>query len=378
MNKIPYATQWIDGSDIKAAVKVLKSAYLTQGPMVDMFEKAIADYCGAKYAVAVSNGTAALHAAAFAAGIGPGDEVITSPITFVASANCILYCGGRPVFADIQEDSINIDPKEIEKKVTAKTRAVIPVHLAGHPCDLQEIKAIAKRHHLVVIEDAAHAFAAEYKGSRIGSCKYSDMTIFSFHPVKHITSGEGGMILTNNRDYYEKLLLFRTHGITRYPKMIINQSHGGWYYEMQCLGFNYRITDFQCALGISQLKKSDQFIKKRRKIASRYNKAFKKVPGLIIIKEKEYVKSSCHLYLIQVENRKRIFDKLRQAGILVNVHYIPVYRQPYYQKLGYSKWSCPNAERYYERTISLPMFPKLSDKELEYVIGTVIDTVRNN
>ena len=376
MNVIPYARQWVSPEDIRATEAALISEYLTQGPLVQELEKKVAAYCGAKYAVAVNSGTSALHAACFVAGIKPGDEVITSPITFVASANCILYCGGKPVFADIQEEDINIDPKEIEKKSTSKTKAILPVHFAGQPCDLEKIRDIAMAHNLIVIEDACHALGAEYKESKIGACKFSDMAVLSFHAVKHITTGEGGMVLTNNEDYYQKLLMFRTHGITRDPGKVANKDKGAWYYEMQFLGFNYRLTDFQCAMGISQLAKLDQFVERRQGIAHKYERAFKDLAGLRLIKELDGRSSSYHLYVIQVENRREVFDQLRAAGIAVNVHYIPVYWQSYYQELGYKLGLCPKAENYYEKAISLPMFPKLSDDEVDFVIGKVKEHIK--
>lgn len=373
---IPYGRQWIDQDDIDAVVDVLKSDYVTTGPAVEQFEKAVAKYVGAKYAVAIANGTAALHAACYAAGIGPGDEVITTPITFAASANCALYCGATPVFADIEEDTYNIDPKEIEKKITEKTKAIVAVHFTGQPCKMDEIHAIAKKHKLVVIEDAAHALGADYKGKRVGSM--SDMTTFSFHPVKHITTGEGGMIVTNSKKLYDKLILFRSHGITRNAKKL-EKNEGGWYYEQQDLGYNYRITDIQCALGTSQMKKLDKFVERRRAIAKRYDEAFKDIPEIICPVQAEGCNNSWHLYVIQVLGRKRknVFDDLRAVNIGVNVHYIPVYKHPYYQKNGYEKVLCPNAEQYYDRAISLPMYPLLSEEEQEYVIEQVIKVVKS-
>lgn len=374
---LPYATQWITNEDADKVRKTLLSEYITQGPKVTEFERKVVDYCGAKYAVAVSSGTAALHAACFAAGVGPGDEVITSPITFVASANCVLYCCGKPVFADVQEDTINIDPKEIKNKITSKTKAIILIHFAGQPCELEEIRRIAKKHKLIIIEDACHALGAEYKGSKIGACKYSDMTVLSFHAVKHITTGEGGMILTNNENYYQKLLMFRTHGITRNSNQLIKKDEGAWYYEMQFLGFNYRLTDFQSALGLSQFNKLDKFICRRREIAERYINNFKNDVDLILPIEMPEVKSSWHLFVIRIKiKRKEVFDKLRQAGIGVNVHYIPVYLHPYYQSLGYKMGSCPIAEVYYDHAITLPLYPKMSNDDANYIIDTFKQIIR--
>ena len=302
---------------------------MTQGPAVANFENEVAGYCGAKYAVAVNSGTSALHAACFAAGISSGDEVITSPITFAASSNAVLYCGGKPVFADISSDTVNLDPDQFKEKITSKTKAVIPVHFSGHPCDMEKIHEVATEKGLAVIEDAAHALGAEYLGSKVGSCRYSDMTVLSFHAVKHITTGEGGMVLTNSEEYYEKLAMFRSHGITR-------DGLEDWHYEMHLLGFNYRITDFQCVLGSRQIKKLASYIERRREIVDRYQRAFSKEPSLLLPVEKNGCYSSWHLYCIRVKgDRKAIFRKLRGLGILVNVHYLPVYLQPYYLELGY-------------------------------------------
>lgn len=367
---IPYGRQSIDEKDIQSVVEVLKSDFLTTGPAIADFEKKVADYTGAKYAVAISNGTAALHAACFAAGIGEGDEVITTPVTFAASSNCVLYMGGTPVFADIDMKTYNICPEDIERKITDKTKAIIPVHFTGQPCDMDKIHEIAKKHKLIVIEDAAHALGAVYKGRKIGSI--SDMTTFSFHPVKHITTGEGGMIVTDNEKLYERLKLFRTHGITREQDLLI-ENEGPWYYEQQELGYNYRITDIQCALGCSQMDKLELFLKKRRAIAERYNKAFADNKNIVVPYQDESGINAYHLYVIwvQPEIRKELFIKLREAGIGVNVHYIPVYRHPYYRKNGYEKVICTNAERYYSGAISIPMYPALTDEEQQYVIDKV-------
>lgn len=393
---IPYGRQSIDDADIEAVVKVLKSDYLTTGPAVAAFEKKVADYVGAKYAVAVSNGTAALHVACLAAGIGAGDEVVTTPITFAASANCVLYCGGTPVFADIDPDTYNISPVELERKITSRTKAIIPVHYTGQPCDMDAILEIAHKHDLLVIEDGAHALGASYKGKRIGSI--ADMTCFSFHPVKPVTTGEGGMIVTDNEELYRKLVLYRSHGITRDNDMMqqyedqLRQSMdpalqeaadmlrgdvtdpGGWYYQQLELGYNYRITDIACALGASQMDKLDRFLERRRQIAGKYDEAFADIPQIKTPWQQEGCQSGWHLYMIQTMERSRreVFDGLRQAGIGVNVHYIPVYRHPYYQRNGYAGVHCLNAEAFYERAVSLPIFPGLTGSQQDYVIEHVI------
>jgi UDP-4-amino-4,6-dideoxy-N-acetyl-beta-L-altrosamine transaminase len=363
---IPYGHQWIDSSDIKEVVKVLKSDWLTQGPKIEEFEKAVAKYCGAKYGVAVSSGTAALYSAYKAAGIKPGDEVITTPLTFAATANTIVFCGAKPVFVDIDPDSLNINPELIERLITKKTKAIASVDFAGHPCNYDKILKIAKKHKLLVIEDASHALGAKYKNRKIGGI--ADMTILSFHPVKHIATGEGGMVLTNNKNFYEKLKTLRNHGIIRNPKK------SKWYYEIKEPSFNYRITDIQCALGLSQLKKIDKFLKIRRNIAEKYNKAFKDIKEIIIPKEKKYVKSAWHIYPIQVKasDRKKIFEKLQKTGIGCQVHYMPLHLHPFYKnKFGYKKEDFPEAEKYYERAITIPLFPKMTDKEVQFVINSV-------
>jgi perosamine synthetase len=375
---LPYGRQWIDNDDIEAVVDVLKGDYLTTGPTVSIFEQALAKYVGAKYAVSFSNGTAALHGACFAAGISEGEEVITTPLTFAASANCILYQGGRPIFADIDEKTYNINPTEIEKKITNKTKAIIPVHFTGQPVPLDELTDIAKKHNLIIIEDAAHALGATYKQKKIGSI--SDMTMFSFHPVKHITSGEGGIITTNNKDYYDKLLQFRSHGITR-DKSRMNENYGPWYYEMHFLGYNYRMTDIQAALGASQLKKIDKFLDLRKKYVAMYNEAFKKIREISIPYQDENGLSSWHLYIIRLQlekltaNRKDVFEALLQENIGVNVHYIPVHLLPYYQELGYQRGDCPNAEKLYEEIITLPLFPAMTENDVLDVIKAVTTVI---
>ncbi|GIN74770.1 spore coat protein [Bacillus sp. J14TS2] len=376
---LPYGKQSIDEDDIEAVINILKSDYLTTGPEIERFEKRIAEYVGAKYAVAFSNGTAALHAACYAAGIQSGDEVITTPLTFAASANCILYQGGKPVFADIDERTYNIDPKEIKKKITGKTKAIIPVDFTGQPALLDEIMAIAKENDLVVIEDAAHALGSMYKGKRIGSI--SDMTMFSFHPVKHITTGEGGMITTNHKEYYEKLCQFRSHGITR-DRGKMQVDHGPWYYEMQTLGFNYRITDIQAALGNSQLNKLDRFISRRREIAAIYQDAWKDYKELILPFQQADGQSSWHLFVLRINSdavrvdRKTIFTELTEQNIGVNVHYIPIYLFPYYQELGFPQGFCPVAEKVYEEFITVPLYPAMTHEDVQDVIAAVNRTIQ--
>lgn len=367
---IPYGRQTIEDDDIDAVIEVLKSDYLTTGPKIAEFEKSVADYVGAKYAVAISNGTSALHAACFAAGIGPGDEVITTPITFAASSNCVLYCGGTPVFADIDPKTYNIDPDDIRKKITDKTKAIIAVHLAGQPCDMDEIHKIAKENNLIVIEDGAHALGSVYKGKKVGSL--SDMTTFSFHPVKPITTGEGGMIVTDNEEFYKKMVLFRSHGITR-DEAMMTRNDGPWFYQQFDLGFNYRITDIQCALGCSQMKKLDRFLAKRKEIVLRYNEAFTDCENIVTPYQLPETESGWHLYIVQVKNcdRKQTFEALRDKGIGVNVHYIPVYMHPYYQEHGYKDVHCKNAEEVYSHIISLPLYPGLTEEQQSYVIDTL-------
>ncbi|PFL62367.1 UDP-4-amino-4,6-dideoxy-N-acetyl-beta-L-altrosamine transaminase [Bacillus cereus] len=371
---LPYGQQQIDEHDIQAVVDILKGDFLTTGPTIQQFEKSIAKYVGAKYAVSFSNGTAALHAACYAAGITEGDEVITTPMTFVASANCILYQGGKPVFADIDNETYNISPKSIEEKITTKTKAIIPVHFTGQPVELDAIQKIAKENNLIIIEDAAHALGATYKDKKIGSI--GDMTMFSFHPVKHITTGEGGVITTNNPLFYERLVQFRTHGIERNLQKLF-ENHGPWYYEMQFLGYNYRLTDIQAALGLSQLSKLDSFIKNRKKYVDIYNKEFSCLSEIIIPKQLPQTDSSWHLYILRLNtkllkcNRKEIYEALQKENIGVNVHYIPVHLQPFYQKLGYRKGICPQAENVYEEIITLPLFPKMTEADVWDVIKAV-------
>ncbi|HIE59000.1 MAG TPA: UDP-4-amino-4,6-dideoxy-N-acetyl-beta-L-altrosamine transaminase [Persephonella sp.] len=375
---IPYGKQLIEDDDIQAVLEVLKSDFITQGKKIPEFEKALAEYCGSKYAVVFNSGTSALHGAYFATGLEKDDEFITTPITFVATSNAGLYLKAKPIFVDIEADTGNIDVSKIEEKITNKTKLISVVHYAGHPVNMEKIKQIAEKYNLKVVEDACHALGAMYKEEKIGSCKYCDATVFSFHPVKHITTGEGGAVLTNDEKVYEKLLMFRNHGITKDKNKLINTQEGDWYYEMQILGFNYRMTDIQASLGISQLKKLDRFIKKRREIAKIYNQAFKNIPYFDIPIEKEYAFHSYHLYPIRLkkdykDKKADIFKALRDNGIGVQVHYIPVYWQPYYQKIGYEKGLCPKAEDFYQREISLPIFPAITDNDVNYVIQKTLE-----
>lgn len=372
---LPYGKQVIDENDIKSVVNILNGDYLTTGPTVSEFEKKVADYVGSKYAVAVSNGTAALHIACLSAGIKEGDEVITTPMTFAASANCILYCGAKPVFVDIDKYTYNINVNEIEKNITPKTKAIIPVHFTGQSVDLDPILELSKKYNLTVIEDAAHALGTKYKGKFVGSI--SDMTEFSFHPVKTVTTAEGGIITTNRKDLYEKLILFRTHGITRNTEFMENKNEGPWYYEQIDLGYNYRITDLQCALGITQMDKLDEFIKRRKELVGMYNEYLSKIDGVIIQKEEEFSDTSRHLYIMKLDldkfkvGRKEIFEALLAENIGVNVHYLPVYLHPYYKKLGYEKGLCPNSEELYDSMITLPLYPGMSNDDFYDVINAV-------
>jgi perosamine synthetase len=371
---LPYGRQSISEEDIQAVVDVLRSDWLTTGPKVAEFEEALAAQVGAKYAVAFSSGTAALHGAAFAAGLKPGDEAITSPLTFAATANCVLYQGARPVFADVSPDTLNLDPDRMAERITPNTRAILPVDYAGHPADLDPILDLAERHGLTVIEDACHALGAEYKGRRTGSIAH--MSVFSFHPVKHVATGEGGMVTTDRADLAENLRRFRNHGISSDARQ--RQASGQWHYEMVLLGFNYRLTDVACALGISQLKKLDANLARRREIAARYTAAFRDLRGVIAPSVRPDVNPAWHLYPIRIntsqlkKDRAYVFRALRAENIGVNVHYIPVHLHPYYRdQFGYRGGEYPIAETAYGQLISLPMFHAMTDQDVEDVIAAV-------
>ena len=357
-----YGRQSLDLKDYIAVLATLKSSFLTCGPKVKEFEQAICDYTGAKYCVAVSSATAGLHLAMLALGIKQGDEVITSPMTFLASANCVLYAGGTVKFADIYSETANINPAEIEKQITPNTKAIIPVHFAGQSCDMERISEIAKKNNLFVVEDAAHAIGSDYKGFKVGSCQYSDMAIFSFHPVKTVTTGEGGAITTNNCELYQKLQALRSHGMHKELEMVSN-----WKYEMRELGFNYRITDIQAALGVSQLKKLDKFKARRREIVEYYNENL----GLPHLTEKEFSNACFHLYPVMVRSREEFYHAAKKVGLNLQVHYIPVHTQPYYKDLGFSEGDFPNAEIYYKKCISLPLYPSLTNGDLKEIVKRI-------
>ena len=374
--KIHYGRQWIDEDDILAVEETLRSDFITCGPKVKELEKSLCDYTGAKYAVVVNSGTSALHCACIAAGISDGDEVITTPLTFAASANCALYCGGKPVFADVDINTYNIDPDSIESKITEKTKVVVAVDYTGQAVCVDEIKKICQENNLVFIEDAAHSIGTIYKGIKVGNL--ADMTCFSFHPVKTITGGEGGAILTNNESLYKKLMLARTHGIARDIELMEDLPHeGSWYYEQVSLGYNYRLTDFQAALINSQLKKLDRFKLRRQEIVDRYNKAFEDIPEIIIQQEIPESDTCRHLYVIRLDldklksTRREFFDAMSAEGVQPQIHYIPTYWFPYYRRLGYKKGLCPNAERIYEGIMSIPLYPKMLEEDVEDVISAI-------
>lgn len=396
---IPYGKQYIDEDDIQAVINVLRSDWITQGPKIEEFERALSEYCGAKYAVAMNSGTSALHIACLASNVKEGDEVITSPVTFVASANCAVYCGARPVFADIDPQTYNILPEEIGKKINERTRAVIPVHFAGQSCDMESIYRIVKAKEkqfnskIFIVEDACHALGSRYKvmdggWAGIGSCMHSDMVVLSFHPVKHITTGEGGAVLTNDETLYRKMKRLRSHGITNIPEEFIGllslnselrtPNSMPWYYEQVDLGYNYRITDIQCALGLSQLKKLQKYRKRRREIVDMYNESFSSTEYIQRPFEAKDCDSNFHIYVLLFDfekigiKRSELMTELRKRGIQTQVHYIPVYTQPFYRKKFGTKWGdCPNAERYYQKCLSLPLYPAMTDGDVKRVVNEV-------
>ena len=373
---LSYGRQSIDKKDINTVIEVLRSNWLTQGPKVIEFENSLSRFTQARYCVAVANGTAALHLAALALGLNPGDEAITTPLTFVATANCIRYCGATVKFADINPTTGLIDTDEIKKHLTPKTKVLIPVHYAGQSCDMATITSLAKKHHLFVIEDAAHALGSKYQGKMVGSCSFSDLTSFSFHPVKTITTGEGGAITTNSYSLYKKLLLLRTHGITNNPQDFVTKSFKKypWYYEMQTLGFNYRLSDIHAALGLSQMKKLPKFIKRRHEIVSLYRKLFAGDGRFQLIKELSNSKATFHLCPLLIDfskvslTKRELFKKLLQKGIKLQVHYLPIHLQPYYQTFGYKLGDFPQSERFYNQVISLPLYYGLTDTQVSSIV----------
>jgi UDP-4-amino-4,6-dideoxy-N-acetyl-beta-L-altrosamine transaminase len=383
---IPYGRQSINEADIEAVAEVLRSDFLTQGPVVPAFEDAVTSYCGADYGVAANSATSALHLACLALGVGPSDKVWTSPLTFVASANAALYCGAEVDFVDVDERTYNMSPAKLEEKLTQAAdtgtlpKVIVPVHLAGQSCDMAAIHAAASRHGVRIVEDASHAIGGSYRSEPVGNCAFSDIAVFSFHPVKIVTTGEGGMAMTNDPELAELMSLDRSHGITRDPERLQNDDVGAWYYEQQRLGYNYRMTDIAAALGLSQMTRIEEFLARRREIAAAYDAAFADLPITPPWQHPDAA-SAWHLYVIRIDRRRvgrshrEVFDALRDSGIGVNLHYIPVYRQPYYRDLGFGQGHCPNAEAYYAEAISLPMYPALGDDAQAQVIAAVTRAV---
>jgi perosamine synthetase len=387
---LPYGRQWVDDEDIQAVEDTLRRDWITQGQGVADFEADLAAYCGASYAVAVSSGTAALHLGCMVLGISPHKAAITSPLTFSASANCVAYCGGRPDFADIRKETLNIDPDALRTRLSEypypdDPSVIIPVHFGGQPCDMEALARAAHEHGLGIIEDASHALGSSWQDRegtwhRVGSCSHSDLTVFSFHPVKHITTGEGGAVLTNDEELYHRLCELRSHGVTRDPEKLVRHEEGPWYYEMQSLGYNYRITDFQCELGRRQLKKADHWVNIRRKLARRYEVGLDSMPWLEYRDEGTDVVSSYHLFTIRlrgergIQARRAVFEALRASGVGVQVHYVPVHSHPYYEaNYGYTRGMYPVAEDHYSRCMSLPLFPKMEICDVDYVLDTLRD-----
>ena len=376
---IPYGRQWLDDADIEAVVQVLKSDWLTTGPKIQEFEDTFASLVGAKFGVAVSSGTAALHAAMFALHIGPGEEVIVPPMTFAATANCVVFQGGTPVFADVEDGALLIDPQAVAEKITSRTKAIIAVDYAGHPCDYDALENLATRHGLALVADGCHSLGGSYRIRPVGNL--ADLTVFSFHPVKHITTGEGGMVTTNDAAWATRLKTFRNHGITTDHRQRVQQ--GSWFYEMEELGYNYRLSDFQCSLGLSQLKKLPGWVARRQEIACRYQEEFAKLPGLQVLKVSPHISHAYHLFVVRVKkdilqkDRQSVLEALRRRGIGGNVHYIPVHLHPYYrQRLGTGPGLCPIAEAAYQEIISLPMYPRMLDSEIDQVIAAVKEIFR--
>lgn len=382
---IPYGRQSINDDDIQAVVDVLKSDFLTQGKMLPAFEKAVCDYTGAKYGVAVNSGTSALHIACRALGLGKGGCLWTTPITFVASANCGLYCGAKVDFVDIDPVSWNLSVKSLEEKLiqaekdNCLPKVLVVVHLCGLPCDMQAIHSLSQKYGFAIIEDASHAIGGRYQDEAIGACQYSDVTVFSFHPVKTITTGEGGMAVTNSAQLAEKMALLRSHGITRDADLMTHEPDGGWYYQQIDLGYNYRMTDLQAALGVSQLKRLDGFVERRQQLADRYDEHLKNLPLQLPIHKTGEKYSGSHLYVVRLKleqtqvdiDHRSLFEGLRASGICVNLHYIPVHTQPYYQQMGFTYGDYPEAEKYYAEAISLPLFPTMADADQDQVIATL-------
>ena len=383
---IPYGRQDITQADVDAVVAVLQSDFLTQGPQVPAFERAVADYCGATHAVAANSATSALHIACMALGLGPGDILWTSPITFVASANCALYCGAKVDFVDIDPRTYNMSVEQLADKLEAAERGgalpkvVVPVHFAGQPCDMAAIHALSDKYGFRIIEDASHAIGARYRGEPVGNCRHSDITVFSFHPVKIVTSAEGGMALTNDPELARRMALMRNHGITREPTHMTRAPDGPWYYEQTGLGFNYRMTDLEAALGLSQMSRLDRYVARRREIAAHYDERLSGLP-LTLPWQRPDACSAYHLYVTRLDTvtmkiyRKTVFEQMRDAGIAVNVHYIPVHTQPHYHRLGFSLGDFPNAEHYYEQALTLPLFPTLTKSQQHHVVAVLKSTL---
>lgn len=379
---IPYGRQSIDADDVKAVIDVLTSDYLTQGPAVPAFEEEVAAHCGARHAVAANSATSALHIACLALGVGPGDRVWTSPISFVASANCALYCGAEVDFVDIDPRTYNLSADRLAEKLAEAEaggrlpKVVIPVHMAGQSCDMAAIAALAQRYGFRIIEDASHAVGARYRGEPVGNCRYSDIAVFSFHPVKIITTAEGGLALTNDPLLADSMMLLRSHGVTRAPAAMQNEPHGGWYYEQIALGFNYRMTDLQAALGSSQMKRLDEFVARRRALARRYDDTLDALPVSRPWQAPD-TESSYHLYIVRLDakrnsmDRRAAFDHLRARGVGANLHYIPIYTQPYYRQLGFAPGLCPEAENYYAEAVTLPLYPAMTDDDQARVVDAV-------